>query len=185
MSELRRALSYSGWSVPQEMDYDDNLPQTSAQSEPQETHNPIDPPPSEEGRALVPADAPMSEEGSPAEIIHEQLQPIIQTLSTMRDLDTTQTILLLNDTLNKIPQGNKDVAIEQLAPLVNNLRDENGNKVFKDITKTRDFLRLLAYPNSRDNYHVPKSLYRSISHVGRISKVSPLMKRELNSMSRY
>ena len=62
--------------------------------------------------------------------------------------------------------------------------DSYGRPIFSTRDKAREFLRLIAYPNRQTHYTVPKSLYRAINQMQPM-KFSPLMKRELQSMSKY
>lgn len=73
---------------------------------------------------------------------------------------------------------------EPLVKAMTMATDTYGRPIFSTREKARDFLRLIAYPNRQTHYTVPKSLYRAINQMQPM-KFSPLMKRELQSMSKY
>ena len=72
----------------------------------------------------------------------------------------------------------KDPLIEMLGNSLSNVSDSQGNKLFKDSRKLKDFLRVLAYPNLSASYQIPHSFQRALKGI-RPVKLSPLMKRTL------
>lgn len=117
----------------------------------------------------------------------EQLPALIadaraEVIKAIDPSDVTKAAMAAVSVFDKVE--NKDAMVEGLTNIFTDMRDEFGNKIFNSRDKARSFLRLLAYPNTRNTYNVPKSFFRSFSKI-QSTKFSPLMKRTLKSLSRF
>jgi len=117
----------------------------------------------------------------------EQLPALIadaraEVIKAIDPSDVTKAAMAAVSVFDKVE--NKDAVVEGLTNIFGDMRDEFGNKIFNSRDKARSFLRLLAYPNTRNTYNVPKSFFRSFSKI-QSTKLSPLMKRTLKSLSRF
>lgn len=117
----------------------------------------------------------------------EQLPALIadaraEVIKAIDPSDVTKAAMAAVSVFDKVE--NKDAVVEGLTNIFADMRDEFGNKIFNSRDKARSFLRLLAYPNTRNTYNVPKSFFRSFSKI-QSTKFSPLMKRTLKSLSRF
>lgn len=118
-----------------------------------------------------------------AEILPQIKSEVVQNNQSFPMVEPNLFMFSLLDVLNKV-ENNKDAIIDGMTDMVANATDGNGEKLFNSREKAKEFLRLLAYPNTRGNYPIPKSLYRSLNKV-QAFKLTPLMKRQLNAMNRF
>lgn len=118
---------------------------------------------------------------------NEQLPALIsearaEVIKSIDPSDVTKAAMAAVSVFDKVE--NKDAVVEGLTNIFADMRDEFGNKIFNSRDKARSFLRLLAYPNTRNMYNVPKSFFRAFSKT-QASKLSPLMKRTVKSLNRF
>lgn len=139
----------------------------------------------------VDMDEPLEGESYPVVAVNEggdeQLPALIadaraEVIKAIDPSDVTKAAMAAVSVFDKVE--NKDAVVEGLTNIFADMRDEFGNKIFNSRDKARSFLRLLAYPNTRNTYNVPKSFFRSFSKI-QSTKFSPLMKRTLKSLSRF